>query len=126
MTLKNSKLSQTNKNLLDNFNLGEELEDKNGEKISGGRIFRFENTIPEPIDVILLNGEEIRLEIPAFNEAFNEVGTIEQEIPGNLITVQFSAIPGETPDNNTVSERMPFNRTGIFELEANNIVFFLQ
>ena len=141
MTLKNPKFSQTNKNLLENFDLGEELKDKNGEKISGGATFSFENRTQYEIVVNLLNGSSttIILEPSSLLETPQSVQQQQQivqqivqqvTIPGNLITVQFQAIPGSEDPDTLVRERMISNRTGIFDLDEtinpNRIVFFLE
>lgn len=128
MTLKNPKPSQTNKNLLKNFDLGEELKDKNGEKITGGATFRFENRTENEIVLTLLNGSSTTIRLEAFVPTPTiQTPTIKEEtISSNLITFEFDEIPS-LEDFSVVRKRMTPNRKGIFELdETNRIVFTLE
>lgn len=137
MTLKNIKLSQTRKTLLENPDLWEELADKAGEEISGGAIFSFENRSSLTIDANLLsrsitgNVQPITLgpllPAAAIPTANTIPDTIAVNIPGNLITVVFDENPSLEVVS-TVNERMTSNRIGVFELETttNTIVFSLE
>ncbi len=119
MTLKDLKLSATSNNLLENFDLWEELDDKTAEKISGGDIFRFENNTTDPISVTLFNGAIIETTI----YPFSQFGTQTVDIPGSQITVNFDEILGE--GENFVNVIMTSNQTGIFNSVNSTIVFSL-
>lgn len=124
MTLKNPKPSQTNKNLLKNFDLVEELKDKNGEKISGGGIFSFVNMTQQDIEIDLLNVITNGIIIEQFIvEPFNIAGTQIANIPGqNQINVRY--LPNLEVD--PIEDIMASNQTGIFDEEDNAIVFYLE
>ena len=136
MTRKDLKLNDTSKGLSENFDLWVELEDKNGEKISGGVVlknqivqkssaknkalsfkFEFENRVNSVLDIILGNGitQDIQLQ-PGDTKIVN--------MPSNLINVEFDETIGGIYD--PVTREMISGRTAIFdELEGTNKIEFI-
>lgn len=125
MRRKDLKRSDTSKNLPKNLDFGEKLEDKNGEKISGGAIFRFVNNTPDPIDVTL------SVTVPEFTESltirpFNLYGTETVSMPGDEITIESSAagIPIISSDDSSLNSSltMEFTQIGVFYRDNNTSV----
>ena len=114
---KNLKPNDKSKNLLDNFDLWEELEDQTGEKISGGGIFRFENRTTENIDILVDSLDFLTFPQQNFTiSPFNLFGQEAISVPGNNISVQFDTITGTIPiqPNNLDIQDMAFNQVGTF------------
>ena len=115
MTRKDIKLSDTSKNLPKNLDFGEKLEDKNGEKISGGAIFRFVNNTPDPIDVTL-SAIDYSFTKNLIIRPFDLFGTETVSMPGDKITVKFEGMPVTSPD------LMKFTEIGVFYRDNNTSV----
>ncbi len=153
MTIKDFKLSETSKSLLENLDLWEELEDKNGEKISGGAALPIQPTQAAkaalPIQPTQA-AKELGIKSAGFSFEFeNRVSEVINvtllngstkaialqpvgqpgdtgiaNMPGSLITVEFDEIFGEGV--NPVRRRMTSGTTGIFELQGTNMIVFSQ